>query len=251
MNRRKFAKHASMISVGLGIVPAIACKPSQKAMSHDVMSKSAPPPISMDPFVLPALPYAYNALAPSIDEMTMQIHHDKHHAGYVANLNKALDSSPMKGQSLASILAGVTTGAADTAVRNNAGGHFNHTLYWELMTPGGSKMPGGKLSEAIVKKFSSMDAFKTVFADAAGKVFGSGWAWLAVDKMGEVYVTSTPNQDNPMMSKIVAQGGTPILGIDVWEHAYYLNYQNRRKDYITSFMDLVNWDIVAMKYAAI
>ena len=249
MNRRKFSKQASMISLGIGLVPMIACK-SSKELSKDGASAIATG-VMAEPFVLPALPYAYNALLPAIDEMTMQIHHDKHHAGYVTNLNKALESSPLKGKSLTEILMSLTGNAAENAVRNNAGGHFNHTLYWEIMTPGGSKMPKGKLAEAINKKFTSLDGFKTAFSDAAMKVFGSGWAWLAVDKNGEVFISSTPNQDNPMMSKIASQGGSPILGIDVWEHAYYLKYQNLRKDYITNFMGLVNWDIVGEKYAAI
>ena len=245
MNRRKFAKEAGMISMALGVAPLVACNTSKMLTPE---SEKMVGTMSVSPFVLPALPYGYGALAPAIDEMTMQIHHDKHHAGYVTNLNKALETSALNGKSIGDILANVTTGAADTAVRNNAGGHYNHTLFWEIMTPGGAKMPSGKLAAAINKKFSSFDGFKTAFSDAAGKVFGSGWAWLAVDKMGDVYVTSTPNQDNPSMSKIVSQAGTPILGLDVWEHAYYLNYQNRRKDYITSFMDLINWELVSKKY---
>ncbi|HPN68137.1 MAG TPA: superoxide dismutase [Saprospiraceae bacterium] len=204
-----------------------------------------------EPFTLPALPYAHNALLPIIDEMTMQIHHGKHHAGYVTNLNKALETSPLKGKSITEIMMSLTGNATENAVRNNAGGHFNHTLFWEIMTPGGAKMPEGKLGEAIKKKFTSFEGFKTAFSDAAMKVFGSGWAWLAVDKNGEVFISSTPNQDNPLMSKIVAQGGTPILGIDVWEHAYYLKYQNLRKDYVTGFLSLINWDVVGKKYAAI
>ncbi|HOY11636.1 MAG TPA: superoxide dismutase, partial [Saprospiraceae bacterium] len=194
MNRRKFSKQAGMISLGIGLVPMIACK-SSKELGKDGTSAMAAGTMA-EPFTLPALPYAHNALLPIIDEMTMQIHHGKHHAGYVTNLNKALETSPLKGKSITEIMMSLTGNATENAVRNNAGGHFNHTLFWEIMTPGGAKMPEGKLGEAIKKKFTSFEGFKTAFSDAAMKVFGSGWAWLAVDKNGEVFISSTPNQDN-------------------------------------------------------
>jgi Fe-Mn family superoxide dismutase len=200
------------------------------------------------PFQLPDLPYAYDALEPRIDVQTMTIHHDKHHAGYVNNLNNALEGHTLKDKPLAEILGLVTNNDADTAVRNNGGGHYNHSMFWNLMSPGGSITPNGNLAEAIVTQFGSVDNFTTQFSDQAGKVFGSGWAWLAVDNEKKLFITSTPNQDNPLMQNLVEKRGTPILGIDVWEHAYYLKYQNRRKEYITSFMELINWDVVGENY---
>ncbi|MEM9990452.1 MAG: superoxide dismutase [Bacteroidota bacterium] len=200
----------------------------------------------MTAFTLPDLPYAENALSPYIDERAMAIHHGKHHAGYVRKLNTALKGNALAGKNLSEIMQGVR--ADDTGVRNNGGGHFNHSLFWEIMTPGGGEVPAGKLSDALNSTFGSFDAFKTAFAKAAATRFGSGWAWLAVDKAGKLFVSSTPNQDNPMMAQIVEQVGTPLLGLDVWEHAYYLNYQNRRKDYIDNFFKIINWEQVAKQY---
>ena len=196
-------------------------------------------------FELPKLPYAYDALEPSFDARTMEIHHSKHHAGYVTKLNTALESSSEAGQSLEQLLQG---GISNTAIRNNGGGHYNHSLFWEILSPKGGGEPTGTIKEAIDKTFGSYDNFKSEFSSAAATRFGSGWAWLIVSN-GELKITSTPNQDNPLMAEADVQG-TPILGLDVWEHAYYLNYQNKRPDYIAAFFDLINWEKVTEKYVA-
>ena len=195
-------------------------------------------------FELPKLSYAYNALEPHIDARTMEIHHSKHHQGYTNNLNAAIAGSDLEGKSIHEIM----NACADIpAVRNNGGGFFNHTLFWEVMSPDGGGNPSGALADAVDNTFGSFDAFKDAFAKAAATRFGSGWAWLCV-KDGTLEVCSTPNQDNPLMG--VGCSGTPILGLDVWEHAYYLNYQNRRPDYIQAFFEVVDWSVVAKKYAA-
>ena len=198
-------------------------------------------------FTLPDLPYAFDALEPHIDARTMEIHHDKHHAGYTNKLNAALEGSDLQGKSIEAILK--KAGSAGAGVRNNGGGFYNHSLFWEVMSPDGGGKPSGDLGQAIDKAFGSYDAFKDKFSSAAGSRFGSGWAWLIVKDNGELAVTSTPNQDNPLMD-VAEEKGTPILGIDVWEHAYYLNYQNRRPDYVDAFFSVVNWDAVAKRYAA-
>jgi len=195
-------------------------------------------------FELPALPYATNALEPNIDTKTMEIHHGKHHAGYVAKLNAAVEGIEMEGKSLEDLLKNHSDNGA---VRNNGGGHFNHSLFWSIMSPNGGGAPSGDLAAAIDSDLGGFEAFKTAFANAAATQFGSGWAWLCVCE-GKLCVCSTPNQDNPVMGAGCA--GTPILGIDVWEHAYYLNYQNRRPDYINAFWNVVNWDEVARRFAA-
>ncbi|MBM7664310.1 Fe-Mn family superoxide dismutase [Solibacillus kalamii] len=197
-------------------------------------------------FKLPELTYAYDALEPHIDAKTMEIHHSKHHNTYVTNLNAAVEGTEYADKDINELIANIDALPADkqTAVRNNGGGHANHTLFWELIAPGGSNTPVGEVAAAIDTKFGSFDAFKEEFAKAATTRFGSGWAWLIVDGDG-VAVTSTPNQDSPVM-----EGKTPILGLDVWEHAYYLNYQNRRPDYIGAFWNVVNWDVVEAKYQA-
>lgn len=195
-------------------------------------------------FELPKLSYAYNALEPHIDARTMEIHHSKHHQGYTNNLNAAIAGSDLEGKSIHEIM----NACADIpAVRNNGGGFFNHTLFWEVMSPDGGGNPSGALADAVDNTFGSFDAFKDAFAKAAATRFGSGWAWLCV-KDGTLEVCSTPNQDNPLMG--LGCSGTPILGLDVWEHAYYLNYQNRRPDYIQAFFEVVDWSVVAKKYAA-
>ena len=197
---------------------------------------------------LPSLPYAFDALEPHIDARTMEIHHCKHHAGYVAKLNAALEGhSDLASKSIEDLMRGFA-GLPESikgAVRNNGGGHANHSLFWSVMSPAGGGAPSGKLAEAINATFGSFDAFKSAFSDAAGTRFGSGWAWLVVDASGALKVYSTANQDSPYM-----EGHTPILGIDVWEHAYYLNYQNRRPDYIGAFWNVVNWDAVAANFVA-
>ncbi|MGG0412995.1 superoxide dismutase SodA [Peribacillus simplex] len=198
-------------------------------------------------FELPQLPYAYDALEPHIDKETMNIHHTKHHNTYVTNLNNALEGNQeLLSKSIEEIVANLDAvpEAVRTAVRNNGGGHANHTLFWEILSPNGGGQPTGELADAITSKFGSFDSFKEEFAKAATTRFGSGWAWLAVNN-GELEVTSTPNQDNPL-----SEGKTPLLGLDVWEHAYYLNYQNRRPEYINSFWNVVNWDEVAKRYSA-
>ena len=196
-------------------------------------------------FELPALSYAYDALEPHIDARTMEIHHSKHHNGYTTKLNSAITDTPLAGQSIESILNNLDL--ENKAVRNNGGGFFNHCLFWEVMSPNGGGLPSGKLAAAIDTEFGSFDDFKTAFANAAATQFGSGWAWLCVDANGRVKVCATANQDNPLMPGIGCEG-SPILGIDVWEHAYYLNYQNRRPDYIDAFFNVIDWNKVASLY---
>ncbi len=194
-------------------------------------------------FELPKLSYAYDALEPTIDAKTMEIHHSKHHQAYVDNLNNAIAGTDLEGKSLEEIQK---TGTDKPAVRNNGGGHFNHSLFWELLTPGGSKEPVGNV-KAEIEKIGGFEKFKEDFSNAAKTRFGSGWAWLVKNSDGSVVVSSTPNQDNPLMPVADVQG-TPILGLDVWEHAYYLNYQNRRPDYVSAFFDVINWDKVEELY---
>ena len=196
-------------------------------------------------YELPALPYAYDALEPHIDKETMNIHHTKHHNTYITNVNNALaDQSELQGKSVEELIANLDAvpEAIRTAVRNNGGGHANHSLFWQILSPNGGGNPTGELATAIDAKFGSLDAFKEEFAKAATTRFGSGWAWLSVAN-GELEVSSTANQDSPIM-----EGKTPLLGLDVWEHAYYLNYQNRRPDYIGSFWNVVNWDEVSKRF---
>lgn len=197
-------------------------------------------------FELPALAYATDALEPHIDKMTMEIHHGKHHQAYVDNLNKALAGTDGENQKIEDIIKNISKYAM--AVRNNGGGHFNHTLYWSIMSPNGGGAPGGDLAKAIDAAFGSFDEFKKKFAEAGMTRFGSGWSWLSVAADGKLQVSSTPNQDNPLMD-IAEVKGTPILGMDVWEHAYYLKYQNRRADYVAAFMNVVNWDAVSERFA--
>lgn len=197
-------------------------------------------------FELPNLPYAYDALEPHIDARTMEIHHTKHHQTYINNLNAAIAGTELEGKSIEAIMAGLDMD--NKAVRNNGGGHFNHSLFWEVLAPNAGENPTGEVAEAIDAAFGSFEAFKDAFAKAATTQFGSGWAWLCV-KGGKLEVCATPNQDNPLMPGVTC-GGTPILGLDVWEHAYYLNYQNRRPDYINAFFNVVNWNEVAKRFAA-
>ena len=197
-------------------------------------------------FELPKLPYAYDALEPHIDARTMEIHHGKHHNGYTTNLNNAIAGTDLEGQTIESILTSLD--ANNGAVRNNGGGFYNHRLFWNVMSPNGGGTPTGALADAINTAFGSFDGFKDAFAKAAATRFGSGWAWLCIHKGGAVEVCSTANQDNPLMPGIGCDG-FPILGIDVWEHAYYLNYQNRRPDYIQAFFNVVDWKKVSEMYA--
>ena len=195
-------------------------------------------------FELPALPYAYDALEPHIDARTMEIHHGKHHAGYTNNLNNAIAGTEMEGKSILELLQNYS---GNTAVRNNGGGYFNHDLFWSVMSPNGGGHPQGEIESAINDAFGSYDAFKDEFSKAAATRFGSGWAWLCVND-GKLEVCSTANQDNPLMPGMGCEG-TPILGLDVWEHAYYLNYQNRRPDYINAFFNVINWEEVSRRFS--
>jgi Fe-Mn family superoxide dismutase len=198
-------------------------------------------------FELPPLPYDYNALAPHIDEQTMRIHHDKHHAAYIAKANAALEGhADLAGKSVEDLLRGIDNlpDSIRGALRNNAGGHSNHAIFWTIMKPGGGGTPSGDLASAIDSTFGGFDKFKEQFATAAATQFGSGWAWLVLDSAGKLQVKGMPNQDSPYMENC-----TPLLGIDVWEHAYYLNYQNRRPDYVAAWWNVVNWDEVAKRYA--
>ncbi|MFV8836033.1 superoxide dismutase [Aquisalimonas sp.] len=202
---------------------------------------------------LPDLPYAHNALEPHIDAKTMEIHHGKHHNTYVTKLNAAVESHPdLASKPVNELIKRIKDLPADiqTPVRNNGGGHANHTMFWQMMSPNGGGEPSGELADAIKGAFGSLDAFKEEFGNAAVGRFGSGWAWLVLDGSGKLRVTSTPNQDSPLMEDIAEVPGTPLLGLDVWEHAYYLNYQNRRPDYISAFWNVVNWDDVAKRFAA-
>lgn len=200
-------------------------------------------------FQLPDLPYAFDALEPNIDARTMEIHHGKHHAGYTNNLNAAIADTPLADQSIEDILANVSKNSM--AVRNNGGGFYNHCLFWEVMSPNGGGAPadGMAVAGAIKDAFGSYDDFKKEFSAAAATRFGSGWAWLSLDGSGKLFISSTANQDNPLMD-IADHKGTPVLGLDVWEHAYYLNYQNRRPDYISSFFNVINWEEVNKRFEA-
>lgn len=200
----------------------------------------------MTTYTFADLPYAYDALEPVIDATTMQIHHGRHHKAYYDNFLAAIKDNPLNGQPLETIFAHISKESA--ALRNNAGGYYNHNHYWNVMRPNGSNAPSGALLDAINSTFGSLDACKAAFKDAGIKQFGSGWAWLIVGKDGKLAITSTPNQDNPLMDTAAVQG-TPILGCDVWEHAYYLHYQNKRPDYLDAWWQIVNWDYVAELYA--
>jgi len=193
-------------------------------------------------FELPSLQYSYDALEPHIDSKTMEIHHGKHHAGYTNNLNNAIKDSDLEGKSIEEILSGLNLD--NSAVRNNGGGFYNHCLFWDILSPSGGGEPAGALSDAISNSFGGFDEFKTLFSKAAATRFGSGWAWLCVHSGGKLDICSTANQDNPLM-KGIGCGGAPILALDVWEHAYYLNYQNRRPDYIAGFFNVVDWNAVS------
>jgi len=199
------------------------------------------------PFELPSLPYSYDALEPNIDARTMEIHHSKHHNGYTTKLNAAISGTDLEDKSIETILSNLDM--SNGAVRNNGGGFYNHSLFWSVMSPNGGGTPSGELADAITTAFGSFEGFKEKFSAAAGTRFGSGWAWLCLHKGGSVEICSTPNQDNPLMPN-TGCGGQPILGLDVWEHAYYLNYQNRRPDYVSAFFNVINWEKVSELYAA-
>lgn len=238
MNKREFIKLASLAGVAALSNPTGVMAASAKNRKHDANSPKAP-------FELPALPYAYDALEPHIDKLTMEIHHDKHHAAYIKNLNDAIKGTSYENLTLDEIISKVK--ADDKAVRNNAGGHYNHSLFWTILSST-KTAPSDKLQSAINSSFTSFEKFQDVFNTAAKSVFGSGWAWLIVTPGKKLSVVTTPNQDNPLMSNIAKEQGTPILGLDVWEHAYYLKYHNVRPDYITAFWNVVNWNKVEELY---
>lgn len=231
MNRSEFLKLAFGTSASLIAFRSLGFAPAQ----------------AEGPFKLAPLPYAYDALEPSIDKMTMEIHHDKHHKAYVDNLNKAVAGTDMAKMDIEALVKSVTS-STPAAVRNNAGGHWNHTFFWNIMGPGAGGAPKGALAEAINKKYTSFDNFKAEWAKAATGRFGSGWVWL-IKNGNEVEIISTPNQDNPLMA-LAEKKGTPVLGLDVWEHAYYLKYQNRRPDYVTAFWNVVDWNKVGKNFGA-
>ena len=240
MDKRTFLKVTGAAGAGIVLTPWMGCAPGSTE------SKPTASAFGDETFTLPPLGFAFDALSPAIDMATMEIHHGKHHAGYVRKLNAALEGRPMSSDgSLEALLAEVQP--EDSALRNNGGGHFNHTLYWEVMRPGGPEAPEGDLAELLRRDLGGVEAFVEAFAKAGATQFGSGWAWLMVNAEGQLAVSSTPNQDNPLMAKCAEETGTPILGMDVWEHAYYLNYQNRRKDYIEAFLGLVNWEAVSAR----
>ncbi|KAA2245706.1 superoxide dismutase [Chitinophaga agrisoli] len=239
MDKREFIKLAGLAGAAAISNPTglLAASPATLSAAKGTGPKA--------PFELPPLPYATNALEPNIDKMTMEIHHDKHHGAYVKNLNDAVNGTAFASLTLEEILNKVTE--KDKAIRNNAGGHYNHSLFWTLLSAQ-KTTPSEKLKSAINSAFGSWDAFQQKFNDAAKTVFGSGWAWLIVTPDKKLTVINTPNQDNPLMHQIVQTKGIPVLGLDVWEHAYYLKYQNRRPDYISAFWNVVNWNEVEKQY---
>jgi Fe-Mn family superoxide dismutase len=236
MKRRKFIRAAALSGAAAMLSPGKLFTDNRPHTIHQ--EKTAMP------FTLPNLPYAHDALEPHIDKMTMEIHHGKHHAAYVNNLNKAVENTEWAAKPVEEILANISKLPA--AVRNNGGGHFNHSLFWTVMKPNGGGTPSGDLAAAIDRDLGSFDKFKEAFGNAGATRFGSGWAWL-VKQEGKLVVCSTPNQDCPIMD-IAEVKGTPVLGMDVWEHAYYLKYQNRRPDYIAAFWNVINWDEVAKRF---
>jgi len=238
MNRRKFIYSVAAISAASAIEPfakSIINISNKNERSNNIMAK----------FELPPLPYGYDALEPYIDKMTMEIHHDKHHAGYVNNLNKAVEGTEMADKTLDELVMNISK--YPVAVRNNGGGHWNHSMFWTVMKKGGGGEPTGALADAVKSSFGSFADMKSQFSTAAATRFGSGWAWVVVQN-GKLAIGSTPNQDNPLMD-ISDFKGTPVLGLDVWEHAYYLKYQNKRPDYIENWWNVVNWDEVSKLYS--
>lgn len=254
MEKRTFLKSGLLLTASAALSPLVqACKTAAKATKPMDVQAAAPviPPPKVrrtGPFTLPPLPFEAGALEPNIDKMTMEIHHDRHHNAYVTNLNDAVKETVYADYELDDIIARITGADADKKIRNNGGGHWNHTFFWNTLAPGAGGLPQGALSTAINGAFGSYDKFKEQFSNAAKGVFGSGWAWLCVGPDKKLFISSTPNQDNPLMRQIVKQYGTPILGLDVWEHAYYLKYQNKRPDYINAFYNVINWKEVSMRY---
>lgn len=254
MEKRTFLKTSLLLGAAAATSSFFeACKGAAKKPGDVTGYPVIPPPKlrRSTPFELPKLAYDTNALEPHLDKMTMEIHHGRHHQGYVNNLNDAVKNTVYAEYELEDIVARVTPADEDKKVRNNAGGHWNHSFFWQIMAPpsaGGGGTPSGQLASALDTTFGSFDKFKDDFSSASKSVFGSGWAWLCVGKDKGLFVSTTPNQDNPLMLSTVRQTGTPILGIDVWEHAYYLKHQNKRADYISAFFNVVNWKEVALRY---
>ena len=251
MNKRDFIKTSGLLLGGALLTGFMgACNNEKKeAVATDNTTNATP-----TTFALPQLAYAYNAIEPVIDAMTMEIHHSKHHAAYVTNLNKALEANPnLSRATIEEICANLAQDDTHTAVRNNGGGHYNHSLFWTLIAPkeqAAQTKPSTELAAAIDKTFGSLDNMKKELIAAAASRFGSGWGWLSIDSNKNLFISSTPNQDNPLMKNLVEKPGTPLIGIDVWEHAYYLHYQNKRQDYLTAFFDILNWDTVNANYSA-
>ncbi len=255
MQKRDFLRFLGIVGAAAATSAALpGCDPAKKAAGKPAppqppMPDFKPSVMRSKPFELPALGYSFDALEPNIDRQTMEIHHDRHHKAYVDNLNKATETGRFQNWELADILAHVTADDAP-AVRNNAGGHWNHSFFWESMSPKGASVPAsGNLSTAIATAFGSHEKMQELFTTAAKGVFGSGWAWLCVGADKKLFITSTPNQDNPLMPNLVKMPGKPLLGLDVWEHAYYLKYQNKRADYISNFWNVVDWGKVAARLA--
>jgi superoxide dismutase, Fe-Mn family len=248
MEKRTFLKTGLWLSVGATAF-LNACKTAVKTAT--VPTAPVPPPPTArrtTPFTLPALGYETAALEPNFDKMTMEIHHGRHHQAYVNNLNDAIKGTSFADYELEDILLRLTGSDADKKIRNNGGGHWNHSFFWKTIGPAGGGKPTGALGTAIDATFGSYDKFKEEFSNAAKSVFGSGWAWLCVGKDKKLFITTTPNQDNPLMPQLAKQTGKPVLGLDVWEHAYYLKYQNKRPDYINAYFNVINWKEASMLY---
>ena len=250
MEKRTFLKTGFLLGIAAASTSLLdACKTVAKSTSVAAPANIPPPKMKRSgPFTLPPLGYDPGTLEPHIDRMTMEIHHDRHHDSYVKNLNDAVKDTRFADYELDDIVSRISTAEEDKKIRNNAGGHWNHSFFWRIIAPGGGGMPEGALLTAINGTFGSVDKFKEQFATAAKGVFGSGWAWLCVGKDKKLFIANTPNQDNPLMLQVAKQTGTPILGLDVWEHAYYLKYQNKRPDYITAFYNVINWKEVSSRY---
>jgi len=251
MEKRTFLKTSLFLGVAAASASFLqACKTAAKVTTGSTAGPTLPAPKvkRTKPFELPALSYETSALEPHIDKMTMEIHHGKHHQAYVTNLNDAVKDTVYTDYELDDIIARITSSDADKKIRNNAGGHWNHSFFWQTMTPGGGGAPSGNLATAINTAFGSYDKFKEQFTASSKSVFGSGWTWLCVGKDKGLFIATTPNQDNPLMLQIAKQQGTPLIALDVWEHAYYLKYQNKRPDYIGAFYNLINWKEVSARY---
>ncbi len=251
MEKRSFLKTGFFLGIAAATSTFMdACTSATKTASGvpKVPVLPAPKLKRTTPFELPKLGFEANALEPHFDKMTMEIHHGKHHNAYVTNLNDAVKGTIYADYELDDIIARITPADADKKIRNNGGGHWNHTFFWQSLTPGGGGLPSGQLAESLNAKFGSHDKFKEEFNNAAKSVFGSGWVWLCVAKDKSLFISTTPNQDNPLMMGVTNKIGTPILGLDVWEHAYYLKYQNKRPDYIAAFHNVINWKTVSERF---